>query len=260
MSAMNLIWVVAYLAVLTSIWTVNSASEQARWLATSFMIFIAFIVYIGAAASSLAPKNPRLETFPTKSYFTFISASIFILKLLLATAFTYANLDSNFIGSFASYTASFGAALFPFIGKFETVQGISELQILRAGSIMTIFVVAGILIGSVLSASFLSLPAEERRRRSILTPARHPFFVAGSLFFTSFLVLDVYFGWSGYIQVLGYTRNQKCILKAYCYLRGGDLTIFLASAYRGFIFAILPMFAAMAFSKMNELPVQTTDK
>ena len=127
--------VAAYLAVMTSIWTVRSATSDGRWYGTMSMVLIGFAIVIAVAIAQVGPKDTQVgfketeEVNQTKGlhHLVEVITGVFIASILLASALTHASPGVGAVGSLGSLLADIGSIILPVVGKYATMMNLDEV-------------------------------------------------------------------------------------------------------------------------------------
>lgn len=239
---------VAFFAILPAI-AVKSTSTTSRstWIIFVFGFGIALIAVVIAARSAARDNFPARPPGPyVKRYgpwlLAFISATL-ILAELIAIAVTYLGPEPSIIRYAASQVSALGEGLFPVVHKFaaQIHPPLTSEVLLKAQTITTVLLLAGLLCTVVFAAYVVAMPADEHHalRQATEHYRRSPRpGSAAAICFAAFgllLAISAFYGWFEFDppkQEFGI--RSKCIIRAYCYVTD-DLTLFVSALARTFV-------------------------
>lgn len=236
-------------AALLPAWAVNSASQHSRNIWVGSVLFLAFLSASAGSAAISSPSRTEWSSGPYEGryvpYVNALAGISFLAAELVAIGLTYAEPDKGILGPTGRVLSEIGATLFPVIARYETSMDppLSPLFLFRTQSIVSVFLLAGLVTFFAYAAYWIRMPRQERRnvlRRGSHRPLSGGVAVLCCLGAGAWLAA-IFFGFGEFKL----TESKFCLIQAPCYLFGGDLVVFTAALAKSLPLACSALFILM---------------
>ncbi|MDW6020719.1 hypothetical protein SAZ10_02975 [Mesorhizobium sp. BAC0120] len=212
-------------------WAVKSATTQSRISWTGAILFFAFIVIVGSLVrNATSPESLPGPDFRRYQPFFMLAVGLsFLAAELLAIAFTYAESGVGLAGRAGVVISQIGSTHIPVVSKYATAMEppLSPTSLFRVQSIVTVFMIAGLLTSIAYILLYWKMSVSERLQLYQWGRQKRPSnaLVFGSFTFALLMALAAIFGGSEF----GEPTPKFCLVQAVCYARGDDLLVFAAA-------------------------------
>jgi hypothetical protein len=234
---------VLFLLALLPALAVHTASPLGRVIWSCAVVQLSFLAFALADPSAQRAMKPPSPPGPFENRFRPKLVAWLLAWLAAAdiasVAATYAQPD-NLVGKVAWLVSRAGAALFPVVAKFDAlVPPLEESELLKVQTMMSAWHFAAASIVVAMAIYVFAMPRVEWLAKMTQSSGKSHFPIAMVALAVLVFVPTMSATWLGWLEFPGI--GGRCLLKATCYGRNGDLFILLAAIFKTVLLTILPI-------------------